>query len=294
MSATPGVLKPSAARFAVRVIKLCISLGYFVCNRFRDLFFSRQIGRCVVLYYHNIPARHLKQFERQMQIVAKAKLAIDITTIDNLTPGTHSIVLTFDDALLSFAENAIPVLQRLNIPATAFAVANGMASKPVWGIGYYTPDEMVMSEDQLCNLPETITIGSHTLNHPILTAISPQSSGEEISLSRKKLGAMVQRPIEFFSFPDGMFNSLHIEQCRDAGYKHVFTTEPALIRADNYQFIVGRVAIDPWDWPAEFYLKISGAYCWQPYVKSVRDKIFAALAFGNVKQSADSQNRSSS
>ena len=145
MSATPEVTKRSPTRFSIRIIKLGISILYFVRNRFYCLLFPNRTGTCVVLYYHNVPSPYRKRFEQQMRIVADKKAAIDITRIDDLPANTHSIALTFDDALESFAENAVPVLVRLRIPATVFAVADAFGCNPGWGEGYYFPKERVMS-----------------------------------------------------------------------------------------------------------------------------------------------------
>lgn len=275
-------------RFVIRLIKLGISILYFAWNRVRRSLSTNKAGTCVVLYYHNVPSRYQRQFEKQMRTIADRKMAIEITRIDNLQTNEHSIVITFDDALQSFAENAVSVLVRLKIPATVFAVADALASKPVWGIGYYPPGETVMSLDQLSNLPDSIVVGSHTLTHPILTAVSQQLATQEIKLSREKLTVMLHRPIDHFSFPDGMFNDFIVHQCQEAGYQHVFTTEPVLVSAGNEQFVVGRVSVDPWDWALEFYLKISGAYCWQPYAHVFLRRIRGMFSTEKEEGSRDS------
>jgi len=204
-----------------------------------------------------------------MRLVAARKAVIDVACIDELAPNTHSVAITFDDALQNFAENVVPVLVGWKIPASVFVVPDALGSKPAWGEGYYDLNERIMSEAQLSSLPDLITVGSHTLTHANLTAVSQESAAEELKLSREKLEAMIRRPILFFSFPHGAFNELVVHQCREAGYKRVFTTEPLLISAAKDQFVVGRVSADPWDWRLEFYLKISGAYCWQPCAQAV-------------------------
>jgi peptidoglycan/xylan/chitin deacetylase (PgdA/CDA1 family) len=278
MSATPEVAKPSFVRWITRAIKLGISILYFVWNRFWRWLFANGAGTCVVLYYHSVPNQFRERFEEQMRIIASRKTAIDLRRMDNCFANTHSVAITFDDALQSFAENAVPVLMRLKIPATVFVVTEELGSKPGWGEGYYSPDERVMSSEQLSSLPDTINVGSHTLTHPHLTALSQEAAGEEIGLSRTKLEALLHRPITLFSFPHGDFNNSTVRQCQDAGYERVFTTEPVLVSAGEGKFVVGRVSADPWDWWAEFYLKISGAYCWQPYARVVTRNIRALFS----------------
>ena len=57
-------------------------------------------------------------------MVARRKSVIDLERLDDLPANVHSIVITFDDALQSFAENAVPILLNWKIPATVFAVAD--------------------------------------------------------------------------------------------------------------------------------------------------------------------------
>lgn len=277
MSATPGVAKPSAARFAVRVLKLAISILYLVLDwthrQLHRLQGKPQIGTSVVLYYHSVPAAYRDRFEKQMSIVAENEIAINVGDMNTLADNRSSVAITFDDALESFAVNAVPVLERLNIPATVFAVVDAMGSQPVWGQGYFSPDEHVMSAETLRSLPRNITVGSHTLSHTNLLALSSDDAAKEIGESRQRLEQMLDRPITLFSFPFGAFDDSTVRQCFEAGYERVFTTEPELLTAGSDPFVIGRVAADPWDWPLEFRLKIAGAYCWQPWTRALRNGI---------------------
>ncbi len=265
MSETPGVRRPSAARFAFRIAKLGVSLIYFaICSIWVQLLQLGQkdrAGACVVLYYHGVPRQYRDRFERQMQIASRLAKPVDLRHIGSLPANTRAVAITFDDALESFLENAAPGLMRLRIPVTVFAVADALGSKPKWGESYYSPDERVMSAEQLRHLPDLITVGSHTLTHAILTRLDSDAAIQEIAGSRAKLEGLLNRSVTLFSFPFGVFNASTVRQCREAGYERVFTTEHVLAVAN--QFVVGRVAADPWDWPLEFRLKIMGAYCWQ-------------------------------
>jgi len=212
-----------------------------------------------------------------------------LDAIDRLPEGTHSVAITFDDGLVSFAEHAVPVLERWNVPATVFAVVDALGSSPIWGENYYSPYERVMSEEQLRALPALVSVGSHTLTHPHLLAVSEQAAGLEISESRRKLESLLQRPVMTFSFPHGEFNEAVVAQCREAGYERVFTTDPELLRNGQAKFVVGRVAADPWDWTLEFRLKMLGGYCWQSYLLSVKRSV--RRVFSRQKESGPSQRR---
>jgi len=277
MSATPGITKASAAGSIRRMIKLCISVCYFVmCSGWDGLY--RLLGKGkkatgVVLYYHSVPQLYRAQFQAQMTLVAKHARPVALTDLNHLAAGSHSVAITFDDALESVVTNAVPVLLQLNIPATVFAVTDVLGTTPAWGKWYYSPDERVMSTEQLCSLPKLICVGSHSLTHPDLAVVSAEVADREITHSREKLESLVQRPVTLFGFPYGSFNSATLRYCRDAGYVRVFTTEPTLVPRDANEFVVGRVPVDPWDWRLEFRLKMLGAYSWLPYVRAAKHKI---------------------
>jgi len=179
----------------------------------------------------------------------------------------------------SFYNNAVPVLVQLRIPATVFAVADALGTRPGWGHHYYLPTDRVMSATQLQGLPDLISIGSHTLTHVSLVALEPEVARGEITASRQRLEDMLQRSVTLFSFPHGHFNDALVHQCREAGYERVFTTEPRCANENN--FVIGRVSADPWDWPLEFRLKMMGAYRWRMSVRAALNRMFHYLSLGS-------------
>lgn len=62
--------------------------------------------------------------------------------------------------------------------------------------------------DELRRLdPAIVTIGSHTLTHPILPALSPAQAVFEISESRRILEERLDRTVDLFAYPNGDVNS---------------------------------------------------------------------------------------
>jgi peptidoglycan/xylan/chitin deacetylase (PgdA/CDA1 family) len=51
--------------------------------------------------------------------------------------------------------------------------------------------------------PAIVSIGSHTLTHPILPGAAPAEIETEVRDSRRQLEARLQRPVEFFAYPNG-------------------------------------------------------------------------------------------
>ena len=63
--------------------------------------------------------------------------------------------------------------------------------------------------------PRVVSIGSHTLTHPILPLSSPQEIETEVSQSRARLEASLQRPVETFAYPNGAYDEV-VHQCAQA------------------------------------------------------------------------------
>jgi peptidoglycan/xylan/chitin deacetylase (PgdA/CDA1 family) len=65
----------------------------------------------------------------------------------------------------------------------------------------------LMNWEELQSLdPRLITIGSHSMNHPILSMISDAEIDTEIVQSRRLLEERLQRPVEYFCYPNGNYD----------------------------------------------------------------------------------------
>jgi peptidoglycan/xylan/chitin deacetylase (PgdA/CDA1 family) len=257
-----------------RALKCGISLFVFFYSETRKAL-ARALGqipegKCVVLYYHSVPASQQRRFARQLDVVLGC--ARPIRTDEDLTPAlrTNRVAITFDDGFENFLTQALPELEKRNIPATVFVIADGMSRE----FGSDAHAEKLLSLEQVRNLPtRLVTIGSHTVSHPLLTQLEESEARREIQDSRTKLETMLDRDVTQFSFPFGGFNERLVAICREAGYERVYTTLPAFASEQKDEFEVGRVRVDPTDWPLEFRLKLAGAYRWLPAIFSCKRKI---------------------
>jgi peptidoglycan/xylan/chitin deacetylase (PgdA/CDA1 family) len=259
-----------------RLIKLTISIFVFVANATRDAMI-RLIGRtpkgkCVVLYYHSVPAVERQSFTNQMAALIRHATPIVPCGSHMLEKGVRYVVVTFDDGFEDFTTQALPVLSQFKIPSIVFVIADAIGKR----FGPNGRAQQIMTLAQVLSLPtDLVTIGSHTSTHQRLPQIPKEAAQDEINGSRKKLQVLLSRDITLFSFPFGAFDHQLIEMCRDAGYQRVFTTLPELSFQDPNPFVVGRVRVDPNDWPIEFRLKLAGAYLWLPRAFAIKQKLMA-------------------
>lgn len=269
-----------------RVAKLGISACVFVWTAALEVL-ARAVGketkgRCVVVYYHAVLPSERKRFARQLDVLRSHATPIAVDDDSNILPGRHCVAVTFDDGFENFVTTALPELKERHIPVTVFVItqALGRAFGPVGG------SERVMSADQLKALPEKlVTIGSHTATHPMLTQIPGEDSRREIVESRSQLEELLRRQITLFSFPFGDFNESLCHVCREAGYRRIFTTLPLFALGKPDEFIVGRVRVDPTDWPLEFRLKLAGAYRWLPMAFRLKQSVLRTIS-GHERQLA--------
>ena len=93
----------------------------------------------------------------------------------------------------------------------------------------------VLTEAELRSLDAEplITVGAHTVNHPMLSVLPPEEQEKEILGSKAALEMMLGHAVNFFSYPFGQkadFDNNSIEICRNAGFACSFSARKGLIR----------------------------------------------------------------
>lgn len=180
-------------------------------------------ARFIVLYYHGIPEDARRCFARQMQ--ALTRTAVVRAAHSGQLPDRTSVAITFDDALCSVRNNAVPELLSRGFPATIFVPVDFLGKQPAseWRTD---EDDTVMTCEELRSLPELIEVGSHSLSHPNLTTIDASRLHEEVFTSRQKLAGLIGGEVALFAFPYGEFDNHVVDACRQAGYERVFGIDP--------------------------------------------------------------------
>jgi peptidoglycan/xylan/chitin deacetylase (PgdA/CDA1 family) len=150
--------------------------------------------------------------------------------------GSRGLHVTFDDAFKSVA-NALPILERLGLPATVFACAAYADQGAPLDVPELAaearahPDELAtMSWDELRALAERgVGIGSHTVSHPHLPQLSEAEIQAELVDSRARLEAELGGPCRFLAYPYGEHDSRVRAAARRAGYAGAFALATSAI-----------------------------------------------------------------
>jgi peptidoglycan/xylan/chitin deacetylase (PgdA/CDA1 family) len=251
-----------------RTVKLLVSAIVFLCDQVRDLglhLLRKRRTQCVILLYHDIPDHQRAAFARQMDILFR--MATPVADLATATARTHrrEVMVTFDDGFASFAENALPEMEKRGIMPTLFAVSGKLGCRADWACNSHDelPKKNLLTAEELRQLSGRVIFASQTITHPMLTELPADDVRREVEGSRRELENLLGCPINWICVPYGAFNTQVVECCRAAGYEHMFSTLPEL--AVQSEFVIGRVDAEPWDWDVEFRLKIAGCYRWLPW-----------------------------
>ena len=98
--------------------------------------------------------------------------------------------------------------------------------------------DMMRWEDIMEMDTALVTIGSHTLSHPILPQLDDASLEAELRDSRAELEQRLQRAVPLFCYPNGS-TDVRVRACASRHYEAAVSTMEDLVRDD----------VDPWNIP---------------------------------------------
>ena len=131
----------------------------------------------------------------------------------------RKILLTIDDGLLSFYENAWPILKERKIPFILF-----VNTREVGAYNY-------MNWDQILELhkSEFVEIGNHSHSHEYLVDEKPEVIKDDILQSIKIFKNKLGKNSEFFSYPFGEYSLTFKSIVKDLGFKYAFGQHSGVI-----------------------------------------------------------------
>jgi peptidoglycan/xylan/chitin deacetylase (PgdA/CDA1 family) len=124
---------------------------------------------------------------------------------------------------------------------------------------YSLPSDLMMSSAQVRQLHGAgMGIGAHTVNHPILAAISTQQAGDEIAAGKARLEQLIAAPVSLFAYPNGKpgvdYRAEHVGLVRELGFAGAVSTAWGGRMRDPFQL----PRFTPWDTrPLRFQLRLA-------------------------------------
>ena len=148
-----------------------------------------------------------------------------------------AVLITFDDGYENNYLHAWPILRELGAKGNVYVVFNTIGKVNSWHNPASEPWVNMATLAQLKEMQASgvIEYGSHTMNHPHLSALKPEDAAWEIAESKRQLEALFGREMSAFAYPygDGAYVPAIRQMALDAGY--VF----------DFSFKQGKT---PWPW----------------------------------------------
>lgn len=171
-------------------------------------------------------------FEKQMKFLyTKGYKTISLDElrqrIKKGMPLNKMFCITFDDGYEDIL-NAYFILKKYNFKAIVYVHVNAIKN------GYYTYPYMnrpakMLSLAQLKRIKDVVEVGSHTLSHPDLSAISSSAVVKELRESKKFLETQLNVQVKHFCYPFGkVFNNYNL-LLKKEGYETATTLDNSLI-----------------------------------------------------------------
>ncbi len=131
----------------------------------------------------------------------------------------RKILLTIDDGLLSFYENAWPLLKQKKIPFILF-----VNTREVGAYNY-------MNWAQIKELSESdlVEIGNHSHSHEYLVEESPELIKQDIRKSKEIFKRELGKNSEFFSYPFGEYSNEFKNIIKNLDFKYAFGQHSGVI-----------------------------------------------------------------
>jgi peptidoglycan/xylan/chitin deacetylase (PgdA/CDA1 family) len=137
---------------------------------------------------------------------------------------TRPVMITFDDGYADVYRDALPVLERLGLHATAYVITDRISTRLhrflTWG-------ELRALE------AGGVEIGSHTHSHADLTSLDDAGVLDELMRSRRLLERHLGHPVQWLAYPAGRVDPRVERIARRAGYVLAVATVPGLTQSPS-------------------------------------------------------------
>jgi len=109
---------------------------------------------------------------------------------------------------------------------------------------------LMMSAENVRSMVESgMTVGAHTVNHPILSKLSLEDASSEIQTGKAQLESIVQREVNLFAYPNGKpfidYEDVHVKIVKESGFTCAVSTSWGVASSGSDIYQLPRFT--PWD-----------------------------------------------
>jgi peptidoglycan/xylan/chitin deacetylase (PgdA/CDA1 family) len=242
---------------------------------------ASSVGRIPILMYHAIQeapsgggpyyetstspevfARHMKFLSDHGYTTITLQQAIP--ALNQPLVGKRPVVLTFDDGFRSVYTIALPVMSAYGFTATVFLISGSTSDQRAQFLGI---DCLTWSEAREMQ-EHGMSIGSHTVTHPVLATMSRSAIDEELSSSKQTIEDRLGMRVTSFSYPyafpqaDSQLVSYLAQTLALCGYQSGVSTIIGTAGPADHRYFLPRIPVNTWDDLSLFQAKLEGGYDW--------------------------------
>lgn len=168
--------------------------------------------------------------------------------------------VTFDDGYLDNLENALPVLEELEVPATIFVIGDVLEKRVVfdWYAGREAPAAITTDELPRLLAGGVVDVQAHSRTHARLTMISDVELQREVAGSKAQIERHLPYELTSFCFPGGLYDRREVAAVLGAGFRAGVTTGPGVNLGGTGLGELRRTMIRWGDSMADFDAKLTG------------------------------------
>jgi peptidoglycan/xylan/chitin deacetylase (PgdA/CDA1 family) len=229
-------------------------------------------------------ARHMRVLRQHFLPMSLTDV---LTAAERREVPARAVVVTFDDGYRDVLTHAVPVLRRFDIPATLYVATAFMEDgASMWNdrigcalrttrcpqlealdglepLPLQTPAERHAALRRVLHTLKRrppaerdareirrhgLEVGAHTVHHPILSALAPETAWSEIVGSKRAIEAQLQAPVQHFAYPNGTaddFDDTTRAQVARAGFASAVSTLFGVNSAATNRYALHRGG--PWE-----------------------------------------------
>ena len=140
------------------------------------------------------------------------------------------IMISFDDGYLDNFMNAYPILRKYGMSAAFYIITSMIGGEDRLAAGHIR--EMAANG---------MSVGSHTVSHRALGEMVYEEAENEMVLSRAYLEGLLQRTVDFISYPKGRYNQETEAAAGEAGYVGGFSIIPGTCSRNTNPYVLKRI-----------------------------------------------------
>ena len=211
-------------------------------------------------------------------ILAKYQIPATVYVATAFSDGTN---MWNDRIIHLFADTSRAQLQLDNeqLPLGDITQRRALAQQWLKKLKYLQPDErlnkiiqfyqqnnaseqspLMMTPEQVKQLSDSgVTIGAHTVNHPILKVLHAEQQLAEMQQAKQQLESWIGKPVSHFAYPNGVegvdFDEQTVDIAKQAGFNTAVVTNWGV--SDKHTPLHKLKRFTPWDkTPLRFHLRL--------------------------------------